>query len=87
MSYNDADRNNIITDLYGSPDSAIKAIFDQRLGADKPDEIVQYGAEKIYAGDKEMGMRESRVNRTLIRQLKERIQLNNPDYIDEKNRH
>lgn len=94
---NDNDRDQIITDLYGEPDSAIKDIFDQRLGTTS-EEIVQYGAPIIYGGDSKVGiMRESRVNRARIRELQERIlkvrkqieetKLFNSDYVDEKNSH
>ena len=91
---NDQDRVNIVTDLYGSPDAAIKDIFDQKLGTQK-ETIVQYGAPIIDGGEAKVGiMRESRVNRKKIQQLKEKIQLVQKqiqeahkqqfDYIDEK---
>jgi hypothetical protein len=91
---NDQDRINIVTDLYGDPDSAIKDIVDNRLGAQE-ETIVQYGAEIIDGGEAKVGiMRESRVNRTKIQQLKEKIQLvqqqiqetrkQQYDYADEK---
>lgn len=85
---NDADRNQIITDLYGAPDAELRDIFDTRLGADAPQEAVIYGQEAVYAGDNPVTvMRESRVRqleeniqfmRKKIRALKER-----QDYIDE----
>lgn len=91
---NDQDRMNIITDLYGEPDTAIKEIFDNRLDT-KKEPIVQYGAEIIDGGEAKVGiMQESRVNRKKIQQLKEKIQLVQKqiqesrnqqfDYIDEK---
>ena len=72
---NDNDRYQIIADLYGSPDSALKDMFDQRLGINQPQEAVIYGQERIYAGDNPVNvMRESR-NRIVqkINHLKERI--------------
>jgi len=85
---NAADRNQIITDLYGAPDPELRDIFDQRLGADQPEEAVIYGQEAIFAGDNPVTvMRESRSQklkeniefmREKIRALKER-----QDYIDE----
>jgi hypothetical protein len=92
---NEQDRINIINDLYGEPDAEIKDIFDQKLGADALDKTVTYGAEIVDGGEAKVGiMRESRVNRTKIQQLKEKIQLVQKqlqeardqqfDYIDEK---
>jgi hypothetical protein len=85
---NDNDRNQIITDLYGSPDPELKAIFDERLGANRPQEGIIYGQEAIFAGDNPVSvMRESRYQklqenirfmRTKIRSLRE-----GQDYIDE----
>jgi hypothetical protein len=94
---NEQDRTNIITDLYGEPDTAIKEIFDQKLGT-TTETVVQYGAPIVYGGEAKVGiMRESRVNRTKIQQLKEKIQSvrkqiqeahrHQSDYIDEKNHH
>lgn len=90
LNGNDIDRMNIVTDLYGEPDPAIKELFDQRLGANRPDEVVTYGTEIIDGGTKDGMTRESRVNRVRVRELQERIQLARqsrsiPDYIDEKN--
>ena len=48
---NEADREQIITDLYGSPDAELKSIFDERLGVTAPKEGIIYGQEKIFAGD------------------------------------
>ena len=58
---NDSDRNQIITDLYGSPDSELRELFDQRLGVNQPQEAVTYGQEKIFAGNNPVSvMRERR---------------------------
>ncbi len=76
LNGNDNDRNQIITDLYGSPDAEIKEIFDQRLGVNTPDKTVTYGAEIIDGGEAKVGiMRESQINCKKIQQLKEKIQL------------
>lgn len=59
---NDNDRNQIIADLYGSPDPELKDIFDQRLGVNQPSEGIIYGQERIYAGDQPVSiMREERM--------------------------
>jgi hypothetical protein len=92
---NDQDRLNIIMDLYGEPDTALKDIFDQRLGVNEPQEAVIYGSEIISGGDNPVTiMHESRVNRPRIQQLKEKILLvrkkiqkahkQQLDYADEK---
>ena len=86
---NDSDRNQIITDLYGAPDAALRDVFDQRLGANDPGEGIIYGQEKIFAGDNPVNvMRESRLAKLQqnIRYLREQIQLlrENQDYIDER---
>ena len=85
---NDADRMQIITDLYGAPDPALKAIFDQRLGVNAPKEAIIYGQERVFAGDNPVNvMRESRSQklreniefmRKKLRALREK-----QDYIDE----
>jgi len=85
---NDNDRNQIITDLYGAPDPELKAIFDERLGVNRPQEGIIYGQEAVFAGDNPVNvMRESRAQklqenikfmRKKIRALKE-----SQDYIDE----
>lgn len=95
MDGNDNDRAQIITDLYGAPDADLRAIFDQRLGVNKPKEGVIYGQEKIFAGDNPVGvMRERREHlRKKITQLREqlaqfkRLNLTEQailDYVDEK---
>jgi len=86
---NDADRDQIITDLYGTPDPELRAVFDQRLGADAPQEAVVYGQEKVFAGDNPVNvMREHK-----LAQIQENIQLlknkiktikDSQDYIDER---
>jgi hypothetical protein len=94
LNGNDAERFQIITDLYGAPDPELKELFDLRLGANTPEEIVQYGTPIIDGGLADPAMRESREQR--IRRLAERItklkQLitehrstsTNLDYLDEK---
>jgi hypothetical protein len=86
---NDADRDQIITDLYGSPDPELRDIFDQRLGVDAPQEAVIYGKEKIFAGDNPVSvMRESKLARIQenIQLLKNKIKTikESQDYIDER---
>ena len=85
---NDTDRLQIITDLYGAPDPEIKDIFDQRLGANRPQEGIIYGKEAVFAGDAPVNaMHESRAQklreniefmRKQLRALREK-----QDYIDE----
>ena len=86
---NGNDRNQIIADLYGSPDPELRAMFDQRLGVNQPQEGIIYGQERMYAGDNPVSvMRENRMNRLRenIQYLQDRIrQLRDGlDYIDEK---
>ena len=86
---NDADRKQIITDLYGAPDAELQAIFDERLGVNNPQEGIIYGQEGVYAGDGPVSvMRESRMAK-----LQENIQMlryqlealrESQDYIDER---
>ena len=86
---NDNDRKQIITDLYGAPDAELQAIFDERLGVNKPQDAVIYGQEKVFAGDNPVNvMRESRMAK-----LQENIQMlryqlkalrESQDYIDER---
>ena len=85
---NDADRVQIITDLYGTPDAEIKAIFDQQLGVNEPQEAVIYGQERVFAGDNPVNvMREHKLARIQenIQQLKNKIKIikESQDYIDE----
>jgi len=86
---NDNDRNQIIADLYGATDPELKAIFDQRLGVNAPQEGIIYGQEKIYAGDNPVTvMRESRISRLRenIALLQQQLQKyrEGQDYLDEK---
>ena len=86
---NDNDRKQIITDLYGTPDAELQAIFDERLGVNNPQEGIIYGQEGVYAGDGPVSvMRESRMAK-----LQENIQMlryqlealrESQDYIDER---
>jgi len=93
---NDNDRMQIITDLYGTPDPELKAVFDQRLGVDAPKEGIIYGQEAVFAGDNPVNvMRERREK--LVKKISEireqlarfrQLNLNEQtiiDYIDEKN--
>jgi len=85
---NETDRVQIITDLYGVPDPELKDIFDQRLGANLPQEGIIYGKEAVFAGDAPVNaMHESRAQklqeniefmRKKLRALREK-----QDYIDE----
>lgn len=89
MAGNDNTRNQIIADLYGEVDPELRAMFDQRLGVNQPQEGIIYGQERIYAGEQESSiMREERLAclrdgikflQNEIRRLKE-----GQDYIDEK---
>jgi len=86
---NDNDRDQIIADLYGTPDPELRGIFDTALGVNQPAETMTYGAEKIYAGEQEVSvMRENRLARLRenIMLLQNRIQQlrDGQDYIDEK---
>jgi len=86
---NDNDRNQIITDLYGSPDTELRDMFDQRLGANAPNEGVIYGQERIFAGDNPVNvMREERLAclRENIQYLQSKLQVlrESQDYIEEK---
>jgi nicotinamide mononucleotide adenylyltransferase len=61
LNGNDNDRVQIIADLYGAPDPELKAVFDQRLGVNKPQDAVIYRQEKVFAGDAPVNaMRERR---------------------------
>jgi hypothetical protein len=92
---NDNDRNQIIADLYGTPDPELRDIFDQRLGVNAPQEAVIYGQEKRFAGDNPVNVMRERRQHLLkkITEMREqlaefrRLQLNEQaivDYIDEK---
>jgi tryptophanyl-tRNA synthetase len=86
---NDNDRNQIIADLYGTPDPELKNMFDQRLGVNAPQEGIIYGQEKIFAGDNPVTvMRENRIQkiRENIQSLQKKLQQlrESQDYIDER---
>lgn len=86
---NDNTRNQIIADLYGEPNADLRAIFDQALGVNAPQEGIIYGQERIYAGDQPASiMRESRLAklRENILFLQDQIRRlrDGQDYIDEK---
>ena len=89
VSGNDNDRDQIIVDLYGVADPELRAIFDQALGVNAPEEGIIYGQEQVYAGENPVNvMRESRLDRLRenIESLQQRIQQlrDGMDYIDEK---
>ena len=86
---NDSDRDQIITDLYGTADPELRDIFDQRLGVDAPQEAVVYGQEAVFAGDNPVNvMRENKLARIQenIQWLKNKIKTikESQDYIDER---
>jgi len=85
---NDNDRNQIISDLYGTQDPELRAMFDERLGVNQPQEAIIYGQEKVFAGDNPVSvMRENRLVKLQknIQYLREQIQIlrESQDYIDE----
>jgi len=93
---NDNDRMQIITDLYGTPDPELKAVFDQRLGVNAPKEGIIYGQEAVFAGDNPVNVMRERREKLVkkISEMREQLarfrQLNLYeqtiiDYIDEKN--
>ena len=89
VSGNENDRDQIIVDLYGAADPELRAIFDQALGVNAPQEGIIYGQEQVYAGENPVKvMRESRLDRLRenIESLQQRIQQlrDGMDYIDEK---
>jgi hypothetical protein len=86
---NDSDRDQIITDLYGTPDPELRDMFDQRLGVNQPEEGVVYGQEQVFAGDNPVSvMREHKLARIQenIQWLKSKIKIvkDGQDYIDER---
>jgi hypothetical protein len=94
---NDIDRLAIITDLYGTPDPELKAVFDQRLGVNDPQEGIIYGQEAVFAGDNPVTVMRERKEHLMARitYLREQLaqvrrvipNLQDPvvvDYIDEK---
>ena len=89
LAGNDNDRNQIIADLYGTPDPELKSMFDQRLGVNAPQEGIIYGQEKVFAGDNPVNvMRENRMQKIKenISVLQKKLQLlrESQDYIDER---
>ena len=94
---NGNDRLAIITDLYGTPDPELKAVFDQRLGVNEPSEGIIYGQEAVFAGDNPVSVMRERKEHLLakITHLREQLaqvrrivpNCQDPvivDYIDEK---
>jgi hypothetical protein len=94
---NNNDRLRIITDLYGTPDPELKAVFDQRLGVNDPAEGIIYGQEAVFAGDNPVNVMRERKEHLMARitYLREQLaqvrrivpNLQDPvvvDYIDEK---
>jgi len=86
---NDSDRDQIITDLYGTPDPELRDIFDQRLGVNAAQEAVVYGQEAVFAGDNPVSvMREHKLAQIQenIQWLKNKIKTvkESRDYIDER---
>jgi len=86
---NDSDRDQIITDLYGTPDPELRDMFDQRLGVNQPEEGVIYGKEAVFAGDNPVSvMHEHKLARIQenIQWLKSKIKVikDGQDYIDER---
>jgi hypothetical protein len=85
----------IVTDLYGTADPELKAVFDQRLGVNEPGEGIIYGQEKIFAGDNPVSVMRERREQLMkkITEMQEqlaefrRLKLTEQtivDYIDEK---
>lgn len=88
---NQADRDTIITDLYGKADPHLVDLFDKKIGQNDPEPVVSYGQEGIYAGDTPgQVMRESRLSQLKqnIQRLQGQLQTlrESQDYIDEKRR-
>lgn len=94
---NDNDRLAIITDLYGAPDTELKAVFDERLGVNSPHEGIIYGQEAVFAGDNPVSVMRERKEHLLakitylreqlaqVRQVVTNLQDSVVvDYIDEK---
>jgi hypothetical protein len=76
---NDADREQIIADLYGDMDQGIKDIFDRKLGTGQPVKMVSESRARIAEKINQL--------RNRIAQLQEYSVDNtevNPDYIEEK---
>jgi hypothetical protein len=81
---NDRDRDQVIADLYGQPDSAIRAVFDKKLGISEQAqnyirEARQFGNVKVVEWLENVLQLEKQVNSTHAD-----FAHINPDYIDEK---
>lgn len=87
---NDHDKNQVIADLYGQPDPAIRAVFDKKLGIVEQIQHRINEARRLNAG-KQFGKTQLAEWMTTVLQLEKQannIDLDfshiNPDYIDEK---
>ena len=81
---NDRDRDQVIADLYGQPDSAIRAVFDKKLGISEQAqnyirEARQFGNVKVVEWLENVLQLEKQVN-----SIDADFTHINPDYIDEK---
>jgi len=81
---NDNDRDQVIADLYGQPDSAIRAVFDKKLGISEQAqnyirEARQFGNVKVVEWLENVLQLEKQANSTHAD-----FAHINPDYIDEK---
>ena len=82
---NDHDKNQVIADLYGQPDPAIRDIFDKKLGIVEQaqkyiKEARSIGAEKTVGWMERVLVLEQQANAVILDFTHIR-----PDYIDEKN--
>ena len=81
---NDRDRDQVIADLYGQPDSAIRAVFDKKLGISEQAqnyirEARQFGNVKVVEWLENVLQLEKQAN-----SVHADFTHINPDYIDEK---
>jgi hypothetical protein len=81
---NDRDRDQVIADLYGQPDSAIRAVFDKKLGISEQAqnhirEARQFGNVKVVEWLENVLQLEKQAN-----SIDADFAHINPDYIDEK---
>ena len=81
---NDRDRDQVIADLYGQPDSAIRAVFDKKLGISEQAqnyirEARQFGNVQVVEWLENVLQLEKQVN-----SIDADFAHINPDYIDEK---
>jgi hypothetical protein len=94
----DANRDNIINDLYGADYPELKDVFDQRLGLNKKIQGIIYGKEIVDGGEQEASIMREHKHRVVkilesIQKLERRVkEAHRPlvedlieDYIDEKN--